>query len=73
MGGFALLSNFACDTCGSPSIMLPGDICDSSSVCCSGCGVALGSWSDLKRQARQIIDAEVRTGQVSQRYASVDL
>lgn len=73
MGGFALHSNFACDTCGSPSIMLPGDICDKAAVRCSGCGQALGSWADLKRQARHVIDAEVRTGLVDPRYASVDL
>lgn len=72
MGGFALLSNFACDHCESPSIMLPDCPCDDSLIRCSGCGSELGSWGGFKARARQVIMDEVKAGVVDRRSASSD-
>lgn len=72
MGGFALLSNFACDHCGSPSIMLPDCPADQSLIRCSGCGGELGSWGGFKARARQVIMDEVRAGVADPRVASSD-
>jgi hypothetical protein len=73
MNGFALVSNFACDRCGSPSIMLPENLEDAAPIRCSGCGVELGTWGVFKERARRLIMADVESGELDPRDAGVDL
>lgn len=73
MSGFALLSNFACHTCSSPSIMLPEELTEAAPIRCSGCGMRLGSWGAFKEQVRQVVMAEVETGAISVRDIGPDL
>lgn len=72
MSGFALLSNFACETCGSPSIVLPEQLNDQAGITCSGCGSTLGTWGGLKMRARQIIMAEAKASPDATRHFSCD-
>ncbi len=73
MGGFALLSSFACDTCGSPAIMLPDAPEDTSAIRCSGCGSRLGTWGEFKARARQLIIEDSGQAEAGPRRVSVDL
>ncbi len=73
MGGFALLSSFACDTCGSPAIMLPDAPEDASMIRCSGCGSRLGSWGEFKARARQLIVDDPSHAHADPKRVSVDL
>lgn len=72
MGGFALLSSFACDTCGSPAIMLPDHPEPCSAIRCSGCGARLGTWGAFKERARQVIMEDVEERGVDPRRATTD-
>lgn len=73
MSGFALLSNFACDDCGSPAIMLPEPLSDASPIRCSGCGGTHGSWGAFKQRAKALILSDVERGLCDPRAAGVDL
>lgn len=73
MSGFALLSNFACEDCGSPGIMLPEHLSDASAICCSGCGAGHGTWGAFKFRARKLIMSAVDGGVCDPRVAGVDL
>lgn len=46
---------FACESCGSPSIAPPSEVHDEAPVRCGGCGVGLGSWGEFKRAASRLI------------------
>lgn len=46
---------FACDSCGSPSIAAPREVQDAAPVRCGGCGATLGSWGEFKRAASRLI------------------
>jgi hypothetical protein len=73
MNGFALVSNFACDRCGAPSIVLPETLEDMAPIRCSGCGDGLGTWGAFKQRTRQLILADVASGEIDPREAGVDL
>lgn len=73
MSGFALMSNFACDACGSPAIVLPEQLHESSMIRCSGCGGELGSWGAFKQHAKELILSDVAQGRCDPRVAGVDL
>ena len=72
MSGFALVSNFACEDCGSPAIMLPEELNDAANIKCSGCGAELGTWGAFKRSARQLIMSDVEHGLCDVKAAGVD-
>ncbi len=73
MSGFALVSNFACEACGSPSIMLPETLTDGAAIHCSGCGHELGTWGAFRERAKRLIMADVERGLCDPRAAGVDL
>jgi hypothetical protein len=73
MSGFALLSNFACQACGSPAIVLPEKLGDGATVRCSGCGGEIGTWGAFKARARQLIMADIVSGARDPRTAGIDL
>lgn len=60
MLGVTTLSKFACDDCGSISVILPAELIDSAFVRCSGCGREYGPWREFKQEVEQIISAEPR-------------
>ncbi|MBM1171287.1 hypothetical protein [Microvirga arabica] len=64
--------DFACGSCGSPSIRFPDDIHDAAELHCAGCGTGLGSWSAFKERARQVILEEIAKGQISATPACSD-
>ena len=64
---------FACPSCGSPSISVPDEIHDAAEVHCAGCGMSLGSWHAFKERTRQVILKEVCSGVISADRASSDL
>lgn len=73
MSGFALTSNYACETCDCSAIMLPETLNDHSLVRCSGCGAELGEWGAFKAMTRRIIMDEVERGTCDPRLAGVDM
>lgn len=73
MSGFALVSDFACEACGSPAIMLPEALGDGSIICCSGCGDQLGTWGAFKSRTKQLIMADIARGNCDPRVAGIDL
>lgn len=58
MLGVTTLSKFACDNCGSISVILPTELIDSALVRCGGCGREYGRWREFKQEVDQIISAE---------------
>lgn len=60
MFSVATLSKFACDRCGSISVILPSELNDSAFVRCGGCGRDYGCWAQFKQEVDRIISAEHR-------------
>ncbi|MFN3671019.1 MAG: hypothetical protein ACK4VM_03815 [Bosea sp. (in: a-proteobacteria)] len=60
MLGVVTLSKFACDNCGSVSVVLPEELIESAFVRCSGCGREFGRWGQFKQEVERIISAQPR-------------
>jgi hypothetical protein len=58
MLGVATMLNFACDGCGSVSVILPLELVDTATVRCSGCGREHGCWAQFKERVERIISAD---------------
>jgi hypothetical protein len=67
------LRPFACEACGSPSIRVPATIHAAADLASAGCSVRLGSWSELKEHARQVILTEIASGKVAAEAANSDI
>jgi transcription elongation factor Elf1 len=46
---------FSCGVCGSASIRAPQQIADDATIVCGGCGQPIGTWAELKEQAKRTI------------------
>jgi hypothetical protein len=55
-----MLLQFACDSCGGASIMLPRELTDEASVRCKGCGRLIATWAEFKESATRAILASPR-------------
>ncbi|MDJ1160172.1 hypothetical protein QNA08_18320 [Chelatococcus sp. SYSU_G07232] len=59
MDHFGLTAEFACESCGSNSIVLPDVLTDDAAITCSGCGAALGSWRTFKDRVKRVVAADL--------------
>lgn len=50
-------AGFVCQSCGSPSIELPGELNEEALVSCGRCHQVIGSWHDYKRAISRSICA----------------
>ncbi len=46
---------FSFSVCGSASIRAPQQIADDATILCGGCGHPIGTWAELKEQAKRAI------------------
>ena len=71
MLGVTTLSNFACDNCGSISVILPAELIESALVKCSGCGREYVCWGEFKQEVEQTLSGEPRRMNGNNHYFQV--
>jgi hypothetical protein len=54
----AVRRQFACNACGSPSVLPPATLEENALVHCGGCGACIGTWQEFKHRAGRAILAE---------------
>jgi len=59
------MRHFLCPNCASPAIAVPATIEDHSPIRCKRCGVARGTWGELKEKAGRVALAAGREGRLS--------